>query len=356
MMPVAFVTNDFVTYPNGVEVPGGCCYYRCSLPMFACGQQAKLGRPAFHPTYGFGIKESADRAVFRFDTVVLKLIMFKWTVRQMTIAKQLGQRIMVDVDDAYDFLPETNMAFKQTHPDENRSMNRDHYREVIAAADTVIVSTPFLLEHHSKHHPDVRLVRNGVYPDMFPVKRQDKKPVIGWVGAIPYRGGDLETLTWLPGFLEDNDLIFHHSGDEVVEGAVTFDEVTGVPRQRMTYTPQVPIDQYQHLFSHFDVGIVPLSDIPFNHAKSCIKGLEYAAAGIPFVAAATPEYQRLADMGVGRVASTPDEWVAHLTELLDYKTRRREAAENRRLVERDHSIQAREAEWQAVFASRSARG
>lgn len=197
-MPVAFITNDFTRLKDGTDVPGGCAYYRCSLPMFACGQPGKLGRPAFHPSHGFGIKESDTRAVFGFDTVVLKLIMFRWTPRQMLIAQQLGQRIIVDIDDSYDFLPESNRAWEVTHPDNNRVMNRDHYRRVIEQADIVTVSTPFLLEHHRKTHPDVRMIRNGVYPDMFHVKPQSRKPVIGWVGAIPFRSGDLETLRdWL---------------------------------------------------------------------------------------------------------------------------------------------------------------
>lgn len=348
-MPVAFLTNDFTRLKDGTDLPGGCAYYRCSLPMFACGQPGKLGRPAFHQSHGFGIKESDTRAIFGFDTVVLKLIMFRWTPRQMLIAQQLGQRIIVDIDDSYDFLPESNRAWEVTHPDNNRVMNRDHYRRVIEQADIVTVSTPFLLEHHRKTHPDVRMIRNGVYPDMFHVKPQSRKPVIGWVGAIPFRSGDLETLRdWLPAFLDKHDLLFHHAGDGF--GDVKFHEVVGIPEWRVRYQEGAPMSHYGNLLTQFDVGLVPLTDIPFNHAKSCIKGLEYASAGIPFVAAATPEYEYLASTGVGRVARTGDEWVGHLTELLDVRVRRREAAENRRLVRELHSIQAREPEWQALFS------
>lgn len=345
-MPVAFITNDFTKLGNGTEVPGACAYYRCSLPMFASGQPAMLGRPAFHPDYGFGIKETKDRAVFQFDTAVLKLIMFRWTPRQIEIAQSLGQRIVVDVDDAYDFIPEVNAAWEQTHPERNKAMNRDHYRRVIDAADTLVVSTPFLADYHSDHR-DVRVIRNGVYPDMFPVKHQEAKPVIGWVGSMSFRGGDLETMDWLPGFLDEHGLWFHHSGDD---GHNKIEDAVPIDADRLTVAPLLPINDYPSLLQWFDIGLVPLSDIPFNHAKSCIKGLEYAAAGIPFVAAATPEYEYLASTGVGRVARTGDEWVGHLTELLDVRVRRREAAENRRLVRQLHSIQAREPEWQALFS------
>jgi hypothetical protein len=101
---------------------------------------------------------------------------------------------------------------------------------------------------------------------------------------------------------------------------------------------------------HFDIGIVPLNDIPFNEAKSNIKGLEYAAAGIPFVAGPTSEYKVLAADGVGRVASSDTEWVKNVTDLLDYSVRKRESALSRKKVLSDWSIQARAAEWQSVFA------
>lgn len=345
-MPIAFLTNDYNKLANGVEVPGGCAYYRCSLPMFASGLPAMMGRPAFHPTFGFGVKDK-DQAVFRFDTVMLKLIMFRWTPRQIMIAQQLGQRIIVDVDDAFDYLPEVNAAFELTHPDKNKVMNRDHYRNVIAAADTLTVSTPFLADHY-RDHRDVRMVRNGVHPGMFHRKHQSARPVIGWVGSVAYRGGDLELLRgWLPQFLEKHDLYFHHSGNDPNTPCLA--DVVGIPMERFSCSPLATMDEYYQLFEHFDIGLVPLNDIPFNHAKSTIKGLEYASAGVPFVASGLPEYQRLADDGVGRIANTSEDWVRHLTELLDFGVRKKEAAQQRVVVAERHSIQAREAEWQGVF-------
>jgi hypothetical protein len=107
----------------------------------------------------------------------------------------------------------------------------------------------------------------------------------------------------------------------------------------------LPLHKYFAKSFCFDIGIVPLNDIPFNHAKSSIKGLEYASSGIPFVAQGLPEYQRLADMGVGRVANTPDEWRTHMTELLAFKTRKRDAAMNLAMLKRYHSVQAEAHEW-----------
>lgn len=347
-MKVAAISSDFSRMADGSLVPGGCAYYRCILPLRAIGAEAMHGDMAWDSAYGFGIKQGRT-ATYGFDTVMLKLIMSRWTPRQIELAQSIGQRVIVDVDDFYDELPESNAAWQITHPDTNKAVNRDHYREVIARADLVTVSTPTLLEHHLKSRGNVKLVRNGVNPWMFHMKRQAFKPVIGWVGSLAFRGNDVEILReWLPGFLEEHDLMFHHAGVGIIPGP-SFGEIVGIPPERITYSGSVPMHMYAELLMQFDIGLVPLNDIPFNHAKSNIKGLEYASAGIPFVATGLPEYSNLCNDGIGRVADTPEEWVAHLTELLSVKVRKREAALQRDAVAARHSVYARVPAWRDVF-------
>ena len=345
---LAFITKDFSAYTNP-PMPGGCTYYRCSLPKTVLGIRADLGFPAWMGEEGYGINTGINSAWFGYDTVVLKLMMERNTVHQMKIAQGLGQRVIVDVDDWYEDLPESNQAFYVTDPAFSKISNRDHYRDVIMQADAVVTSTPFLRDKYAAMRDNVTMVRNSVDPRMHTVRKvQNRKPVIGWVGGIPWRGGDLETLReWLPDFLEEHDLMFHHSGQ--IPGGVTFAEMAEVDPSRVTTSTMRPLFYYFQESFCFDIGIVPLTDIPFNHAKSCLKGLEYASSGIPFVAQALPEYQRLADMGVGRVAVTADDWRKHMTALLDYKTRRREAALNLAMTKRDHSINAMSVAWRAAL-------
>ena len=346
---IGFITTDFTSLPDGRIMPGGCGYYRCALPMAVSAQRGHMGRVAFDPVKGFGVRDSDTTALYGFRTIVLKLIMDRWTTWQVNVAKSIGQRIIVDVDDHYAGLPESNKAFEITHPEKNKRTNRAYYEDVIAAADTVTVSTPFLLEHHSKFHPDVRMVRNGILPNQFPPRKVlNRKPILGWAGAVDFRGGDLETLrSWLPDFLEEHDLMFHHAGH--MPSSPSFADVAGIDPDRLMTSPLVPMDRYAAGMM-FDIGIVPLNMIPFNEAKSNIKGLEYAASGIPFVAAPTGEYKALAADGVGRVAGSDTEWVENVTDLLDYSVRKRESALSRKKVLSDWSIGARAREWQSVFA------
>lgn len=348
-MAIAFLTRDYNgVFPN--ILPAGCAYYRCLLPMSVCGQRARMGMPAWDPVRGWGVKDTDTTGIFGFSTVVLKLIMDRWAPRQIELGQKLGQRILVDIDDYHEGLTPANRAYHLTDPEKNKRANREFYEQVIAAADTVTVSTPFLYDVYSQRHPDVRLVRNGVNMVQFQRKKpRSPKPVIGWAGAVPYRNGDLEQLReWLPDFLEEHDLYFHHVGH--TPDGPSFADMTGIDPRRVTTSPIVPIHEYATSLN-FDIGLVPLNDIPFNHAKSNIKGLEYAATGIPFVASDLPEYRLLHESGVGRVARTAEDWVSHMTELLDYKTRKIESARNYDTVSQEWAIEARAEEWQDVFAS-----
>ena len=112
----------------------------------------------------------------------------------------------------------------------------------------------------------------------------------------------------------------------------------------------LPLSLYPEGLLNFDIGVVPLSNIPFNEAKSCLKGLEYACANIPFVASALPEYQLLAGQGIGRVAKTGEDWIRHMTELLDYRTRLHESVRQKRSTDK-HTIFQRSGEWNAAIES-----
>lgn len=347
-MSIAFLTHDLA--PNKTEgaalVPGGCSFYRCLLPMRAVGSRS-MGNPAWDANRGFGIRVDDEHVVHGFRTVMLKLLFDSWIPAQILQAQALGQRVIIDIDDHYDDLPDENVAKEQTS--KYRSWNREHYAESIRLADTITVSTPFLMDYYSKIHPDVRGVRNSIQPGMFEQKKPTgRKPVIGWVGAVPWKTADLAPLReWLPAFLKENDLMFHHSGD--IKGNLSFADATGVPEDRMTILPMVQINQYHRLFAPVDIGIVPLELSDFNSAKSFLKGIEYGACGIPFVASPTPEYVYLANDGVGRIASTPDEWVNELTALMDYGTRRKEAAVQAAIVRDKWSMNARVDEWKAAL-------
>lgn len=343
MTRYAWLSNDYAEL-DGVTHPGGCTYYRQMLPANAF-PGSMLGRPAWTGEHGFGVVKG-HQAVFGFDVVVLKQIMSRPSPFQVQAAQRLGQYVIVDVDDFYPGLDESNRAWDSLDPARNKMQNVELHERVVQLADMVTVSTPFLFDYYSERRDNVHLVRNGVNPKQFVAHEQRDKPVLGWVGATGWRSGDVESLReWLPDFLAEHDLMFQHSGH--LPGEKPFHELAGIPVERMLWLPMVPVPLYAGLFT-MDIGLVPLRLTPFNQAKSCLKGLEYAAAGIPFVASITSEYVWLSP-DVGRIAFTTDDWVRQVGNLLSVDRRRMEAKRQREHVMKHHTIMQRAYDWIDVF-------
>lgn len=353
MPTVAFMTFDWTHGAKTLE-PNGCAWYRCMLPMFELrkhGWDAGIGMPGWNDKHGFGMLLPDKGAIHGWDILVLKLIMLKSVADKIDEAKAMGQKIVVDIDDWFDGLEKSNMAYQITDPTHNPVSNREHYRTIIDKADALITSTPFLYDYYSKTHDNVFMVRNGIDAARW-FKKNDhvgSMPTVGWVGATPWRSKDLELMR-TKGFgawLDRNRLAWHHSG-HVTGSAEAWKQAGVYETTKHTQQGMAPISQYPNLFKKIDIGIVPLSDVGFNHAKSYIKGLEYAAAGVPFVASNLPEYQLLADAGVGRVADSAKEWQENLSLLIDPKQRKEDRERNLAGIEQ-FSMDVTGLEWDRVM-------
>jgi hypothetical protein len=177
---------------------------------------------------------------------------------------------------------------------------------------------------------------------------ESDKPTIGWTGYTSYHAWDLSILKEVYPTIAD-EFCFHHTGDHIE--TLPFANFVGLPLASVKTMGAAWTGEYQQKGLQFDVGVVPLADLPFNDAKSWLKGLEYAAAGVPFVASPAREYVRLYDTyGVGRLASQPADWVEQLRALKEGSLRRQEAAENlERLKPLDISVGVRK--WEALIES-----
>jgi len=350
---IGYLTGDWAWGTEPLQ-PNGCAWYRCKLPADELNKRgwfATVGFPGFNPQRGFGMVVPEDRAIHGWDIIVFKLLMQREVLEAMPAAQEMGQKIVVDVDDWFDGLHITNRAYEATDPKKNPNNNREIYAQIIMQANAVITSTPFLFDYYAAKSDNVFLVRNGI-----DIQRWKKREIkmnhrlkLGWVGATPWRSNDLETLSSFIGpYLTSRKMGFHHSGHTGNDLSLRANRQLGIPDSITRMSPLVPIMSYPRLFEYFDIGIIPLNNVPFNHAKSFIKGLEYAAAGIPFITSYSPEYKYLADNGIGRVAYTPDDWIYHLDELRDLQTRKDEIEENYERLQ-EFTMAKRGEDWDATM-------
>lgn len=313
------------------------------------GFEVTFGQGVGNPRLGMGVREYLPESSgmgnfgwngpnrFGQDVVYMHRVMFPGVADDMEKFKATGQTLLSDIDDWYWGLDAANDAsmlpLKRPSIKDGSLMvtglveNLEDYRRIMAASHAVSCSTPFLAEKMRKWCKcPVEVIPNTVDFSAFTMHEHvdGDRPTIGWAGSTSHRSGDLETMKGILHQLYADGFRFQHSGYVGVERE--FAKMAGIPM--VCVHPQVEPSDYPTLLN-FDIGIVPLTDIPFNIAKSNIKGLEYAAAGIPFVAPHIGEYKALyEDYGVGRTARKPADWVKHLRQLRDPDVRAHEAKVN----------------------------
>jgi len=361
-MRIGFGSTDWGDHVH--QQPGGCTHMRCMIPasgLSEIGHEVIVGEIGWKEGEGFVIVPPVSRIMFnkqgvikeynecfdKLDVIVLKLYMHKDASEYIRKAQAYGQTVIVDTDDHFEQLPPDNLAFVTTDPKNNPDNNRKHLIDTYKVVDGIIASTKFLEEKSRKYNDNVYRVPNSLKPQSF-IYRLDTagwKPTIGWVGIMLWRVEDIKEVgAPLRTVLEQHDLKFHHSGI-VHNRPHWFAEDAGFNPERMSGFVGVRPEYYSHIFMPIDIGIVPLTNNPFNEAKSNLKGLEYALSGIPFVASDTQEYRDLAELGVGRIAKKPRDWVKHLEELLDPEVREAERQKNYKLVRENFDIWLMKYKW-----------
>lgn len=279
------------------------------------------------------------------DVVIIQRIMHDGVDEAIRMAQSAGQIVINDVDDWYWGLDPSNRAFNASHPKLNKEENTAFYFKNVGASDLITVSTPYLADRLSERYGNKTvLLRNHIDVGRFtPVEQSPDKVTIGWAGSTMHRSRDLEELKGiLSQVVRDDTFRVHHSGHH--PNAPLFSEGVGIDTELVTTSLLTTTEDYPSLLN-FDIGIVPLRDTPFNHAKSDIKGLEYAASGIPFVASKSDSYERLMqEWGYGfTLAKKPDQWIKGLRALKDYSLRLEyQQYLLDRVWERDISVGARE--------------
>lgn len=354
MTTIGFATTDWsrsLFDSNGMNIPGGANWVRLQQVRPHMTMRSATGWLTWSDEHGFGVSNNKGQVAHNLDVIVMQRIMFGNLVEKLTAYREKENRSLIinDLDDWYWGLDPRNAAYKLTRPENNPEENIDHYQKILELSDVVTVSTPFLKSavENLCGHKNVVVIENHVSVNHFAARGfNGKQPVVGWVGSTNHRSGDLEELFGI----FDNSMKFHHSGH--YGSGNPFADALGLKRDRVAKSPMRAPWDYAKMSFCFDIGLAPLSDIEFNHAKSWIKAIEYCAAGVPFVASPRTEYLRLVELlGAGRIAHTPAEWMSHVKELHDHKTRTHEASVLRAKVAELLDVKHMARKWENVISS-----
>lgn len=301
---------------------GGCGHYRLLFPtevLAAEGHDVVVADSidATHQVDGRPLLAHVDA-----DVVVLQRPLARRTVETIEVLQRHGVAVVVEIDDDFHALPAGHGAKRATSVAANPNHNRRWLRKACDLADLVTVTTPALADRYGSHGR-VAVLPNYVPAEYLsvPSRHRTVAPTVGWTGSVVTHVGDLEVMGGvIPEVLVETGARFVSWGVGLTEQAIG---VKGRVRPwadlRGAYPRQV---------ADLDVGLVPLADIPFNEAKSWLKGMEYAALGVPFIASPRAEYLRLGREVLPSVfvAATPEEWSEGVRVLCDSPAMRADVA------------------------------
>jgi hypothetical protein len=257
------------------------------------------------------------------------------------VEQRLLRRAQLGVYDIDDGLPWDDGRL----PGLGRWWKRPFPRALVAeraarAADRVIVGNDVLAEWASTRAAEIVVIPTCVEPDDYEVRTawhlDGRPPTIGWIGSPA-------TEPYLHDIAESLAHVHRRTGArlEVISGPGTNPPAMAPFAARSAWTPEST-----RRIAAWDVGIMPLRDGVYERAKCGYKLLQYAASGVPAVGSPVGINRQLLTEMDAPAASSPDEWVESLVELLSEPAgRRRQRARRGLELAARYSYAAWESTW-----------
>lgn len=312
----------------GIEDGSACGYYRIRLPfdlMAANGLDVRYARD------GRGILDED------FPIIVAQRMGYPGFELQWLKLWRDHKLVWETDDDLWSIDPTNERAATVFTPELLKSVEH-----CATTAHLVTVSTEPLAEVMRRFNPNVTVIPNHIDGTLLEVnRRRADRLTVGWAGGDSHRRDWLAIAPGVRRFLNRNpDVDFHMIGADYRRECRLRGRWTG-------WSPRL-IDYYMSI--DFDIGLAPLVPSVFNRSKSHIKALEYAALGIPVIAADVGPYRDFVIDGVtGFLVSRPHEWEQRLRDLVNDHDMRESMGAKAREHARQFSINEGWKLWETAY-------
>lgn len=277
-------------------------FYRCLMPMYALNMGGKAVAHASSARFG---REALD-----YDVIVLQIDNSPSALEFVLSLQAQGKKVVYEIDDAFDCLEPWHPQYASY----GQPARQEAIRAMMAQADAVQVSTPWLADRYRTHAKKIEVIPNLIELASWP--RADRLRKDGlfkalWAGS-PSHSGDLDLL--IP--VMSKFLGAHKDARLVLFGQEIRD--ARLPSDQVEHVPWCEFEEYPFKLSEIDAdaALAPLADVPFNHGKSNLRILQYWATGYPVVASKVGPY---AEAPCVVQCSDPEEWLASLETLYQDK-------------------------------------
>lgn len=258
--------------------------------------------------------------------------LFEWLIWR------LNKNLIFDFDDALYTHPEGSR-----YPLFYRFKIKNKIPSIIKMSKYIIAGNQHLREYALRYNRNVECIPTSIDTDRYRIQKQDDNynlPVIGWIGrpgSSLYLGNSKAYFRDWP---KKHKFILYlvGSGRMAIEGV------------RVINKEWKQEEEVRDIFK-FDIGIMPLSRNEWTQGKSATKALQCMAAGVPVVCSAVGANCDIIKEGEnGFLASSEDEWLDKLSELIENKELREKIGQSGRLcVEEKYSVKINAPKVKAVL-------
>lgn len=273
------------------------------------------------------------------DVIVLQRPAHPLQPQMIEMMRDNGIAVVVDMDDDMSTIDPANIAYHTYRPGSRSGLSWKNAAESCRLATLVTTSTKHLQRTYAKHGRG--MVLDNYVPEAYLSMEKGDVFNFGWAGTTKSHPKDLQVAGGVYQRLIDEGFPFK------VVGGWSNVKVAAKLRDRVDCTGSIPlVDWVRTIARELHIGMVPLAASSFNTSKSRLKGIEYMAAGVPWVGSPREEYRRLnRESGCGLLANTPKEWYEKLKLLLTDEVLHKEQVEMGKDFMQDQTYQANGWRW-----------
>lgn len=295
-------------FPSGALTP--CAYIRLLQP---------LDHPAIAGDFDIVLADAEHAIHYRADIFVTQ----RYAAPDVEAAESLIWHCREhDIPLVYD-LDDDLLHVPHDHPDAKLLRPKAELVScLVRGASAVWVSTAALAETLAELRDDVRVIENGLderlwraFPPPTPPRQGPLRLL--FMGTATH---DADYAMVEPALERVKSVFAEHVSIDLLGVSSRTDLPIWVNRVAMSVHATMSYPGFVNWITqqHFDIGVAPLADTPFNRCKSSIKTLDYAAMGLPVLASDREANRGSPADGIGGMLlpDDPDAWFVTLSRLV----------------------------------------
>lgn len=218
--------------------------------------------------------------------------------------------------------------------------------KVLPSFSWVAAGNDYLFDYAKTVNPNSSIIPTVVDTEFYTAKNLDEKKeklTVGWSGSagtvkvcLPIIKKAIEELS------KKHDFTFLVIADK--DPHLDWD-VKDIRFKK--WTPETEVEGIKQI----DIGLMPLNDTEFERGKCGLKAIQYMAVGTPAIVSPVGVNEKIVTPGVnGYHARTNQDWIKHISELLENHSSRKEMGEKARQTVLDkYSVKVAFEQWREIL-------